>query len=36
VGTGPFRFVNWDPNEIFRAERNEDYWQIAPDGEPYP
>jgi peptide/nickel transport system substrate-binding protein len=36
VGTGPFRFVNWDPNEIFQAERNEDYWQIAPDGEPYP
>jgi peptide/nickel transport system substrate-binding protein len=36
VGTGPFSFVNWDPNEIFQAERNENYWQIAPDGEPYP
>ncbi len=36
VGTGPFSFVNWSPNEIFQAERNEDYWQMAPDGEPYP
>ena len=36
VGTGPFEFVSWDPNVSFVAERNENYWQIAPDGEPYP
>ncbi len=36
VGTGPFKFVSWSPNQKFEAERNEDYWQIAPDGEPYP
>ena len=36
VGTGPFKFVSWNPNQKFVAERNEDYWQIAPDGKPYP
>jgi peptide/nickel transport system substrate-binding protein len=36
IGTGPFKFVSWNPNQKFVAERNEDYWQIAPDGEPYP
>ena len=36
IGTGPFKFVSWNPNQKFVAERNEDYWQIAPDGKPYP
>ena len=36
VGTGPFTFSSWAPNQPFKAERNPDYWQIAPDGEPYP
>ncbi|MCU1498695.1 MAG: ABC-type dipeptide transport system, periplasmic component [Acidimicrobiales bacterium] len=36
IGTGPFKFVSWTPNQSFKAERNPDYWQIAPDGEPYP
>jgi peptide/nickel transport system substrate-binding protein len=36
VGTGPFKFVSWSTNESLVGERNEDYWQIAPDGEPYP
>ncbi len=36
VGTGPFKFVSWNPNEKLVVERNPDYWQIAPDGEPYP
>jgi len=36
VGTGPFKFKSWNPNQKFEAERNPDYWQIAPDGEPYP
>ncbi|HEX2576334.1 MAG TPA: ABC transporter substrate-binding protein [Aquihabitans sp.] len=36
IGTGPFKFVSWTPNQSFKAERNPDYWQMAPDGEPYP
>lgn len=36
IGTGPFKFKSWNENEKFEAVRNEDYWQIAPDGEPYP
>ncbi len=36
IGTGPFKFVEWQPNQKLTGERNEDYWQIAPDGEPYP
>jgi peptide/nickel transport system substrate-binding protein len=36
VGTGPFKFVSWQPNQVFKAVRNPDYWQIAPDGKPYP
>lgn len=36
IGTGPFKFKEWTPNSKFVAEKNPDYWQIAPDGEPYP
>ncbi|MCU1499849.1 MAG: ABC-type dipeptide transport system, periplasmic component, partial [Acidimicrobiales bacterium] len=36
IGTGPFAFKSWTPNVNLVAERNPDYWQIAPDGEPYP
>jgi peptide/nickel transport system substrate-binding protein len=36
VGTGPFSFVQWDRNQRLVVERNPDYWQTAPDGEPYP
>ena len=36
IGTGPFSFVSWNQNDKLVAERNENYWQIAPDGEPYP
>jgi len=31
VGTGPFRFVKWDPNQKIVLAANEDYW----DGRPY-
>ncbi|MEK3936440.1 ABC transporter substrate-binding protein [Sporosarcina sp. FSL W7-1349] len=27
VGTGPFKFVEWRPNETITIERFEDYWQ---------
>jgi peptide/nickel transport system substrate-binding protein len=30
VGTGPFRFVKWDPGEKIVLERNEDYFEGAP------
>lgn len=36
IGTGPFKFVSWNPNDKLIAERNPNYWQIAPDGKPYP
>jgi peptide/nickel transport system substrate-binding protein len=36
VGTGPFRFQSWTRNEDLKVRRNAEYWQIAPDGEPYP
>jgi peptide/nickel transport system substrate-binding protein len=26
IGTGPFKFVSWDPNRQLTYERNEDYW----------
>jgi peptide/nickel transport system substrate-binding protein len=30
VGTGPYRFVAWRPNEAVVFERNDDYWGEAP------
>ncbi len=30
VGTGPFRFVDWRPNEAIVLERNDDYWGVKP------
>src|SRR5699024_12484830 len=31
VGTGPFKFVEWKPNDSITAEKNEEYWK---DGLP--
>jgi peptide/nickel transport system substrate-binding protein len=36
IGTGPFQLEDWVEGRDFRATKNPDYWQMAPDGEPYP
>ncbi len=36
VGSGPFEFASYSSGDSFRMTRNENYWLIAPDGEPYP
>jgi peptide/nickel transport system substrate-binding protein len=36
VGTGPFKLASWTPDQELLAQRNPDYWQLAPDGKPYP
>ena len=33
IGTGPFRFVSWDPGNEVILERNEDYWGDLPNPE---
>jgi ABC-type transport system substrate-binding protein len=30
VGTGPFRFVEWQGDELIKLTRNEDYWEGPP------
>jgi len=30
VGTGPFRFVSWQSDEVVHLQRNTDYWDGAP------
>src|SRR5438874_9218798 len=32
IGTGPFKFVEFNPNEVVRTARNPDYWK---PGRPY-
>ena len=32
IGTGPFKFVEYKPNESIRLTRNPDYWK---PGRPY-
>jgi peptide/nickel transport system substrate-binding protein len=36
IGTGPFKFEEWNQNQYLRLSRNENYWREAPDGKPYP
>jgi len=30
VGTGPYIFLDWRPNQVIMLERNDDYWGEAP------
>jgi peptide/nickel transport system substrate-binding protein len=36
IGTGPFKKVEWVPNQKFEAERNTDYWATDAAGEQLP
>jgi len=36
VGTGPFKFVEWQVNDHLSLERNEDYWRTDADGNQLP
>ncbi len=36
IGTGPFKFDKWNPNDKLTGTANPDYWQTAPDGKTYP
>jgi peptide/nickel transport system substrate-binding protein len=29
IGTGPFKYVSWEPNDHFTVERNPHYWRAA-------
>jgi peptide/nickel transport system substrate-binding protein len=29
IGTGPFKYVSWEPNDHFTVERNPNYWQAG-------
>jgi len=36
IGTGPFVFDSWQVGTSLKGHANPNYWQIAPDGKPYP
>ncbi len=35
VGTGPFRFVEWQGDELIKLIRNDDYWEGPPEYRDY-
>lgn len=36
VGTGPFMLAEWQRGQRMLLKRNPHYWDVAPDGKPYP
>lgn len=36
VGSGPFKVDSWTPGSAATFVRNEQYWEVAPDGQPFP
>jgi peptide/nickel transport system substrate-binding protein len=36
ISTGPFKLKEWVRNDHFTMVANPDYWDMAPDGKPYP
>jgi peptide/nickel transport system substrate-binding protein len=36
IGTGPFKLVDWTPNQSLEAEKNPDYWQKDENGVQLP
>ncbi len=36
IGTGPFKLVDWVPNQKFEAEKNEEYWATDAAGTQLP
>ena len=35
IGTGPFRFVEWQTDEFIHLKRNDDYWEGPPEYQHY-
>ena len=36
IGTGPFMVKEWTRNDHLTLDKNPSYWELAPDGKPYP
>lgn len=36
IGTGPFLWNEWQPNQVAKVKRNPDYWRKGADGQSLP